>query len=329
MTTTFPSSRTTSSSRTWLDAVQADLRQIENKMLAVSRMGQANLDAGVATIITSGGKRIRPAITTLGGRLFSAAWPDVESVAASIELLHTATLVHDDLIDGADSRRGVPTLHSRLPLGITVLTGDFLFAQAAHLAAAANNVRVVSLFAETLVQICKGEILQAQTRFTVPSLAVYEERIYGKTAALFEAAAAAAALLGDADEVQIKAMARYGRELGLAFQVVDDALDFLSTAQKLGKPVGSDMRQGHFNLPVMYYVQDGCIDEAELKRRVEAEEDVEGLLHDIRERGFVQRTLESAARYVENAVTALLDAPSGEATEYLIQLAYQSLERKA
>jgi geranylgeranyl pyrophosphate synthase len=326
MTSTAPNPTSTVTSQ-WLDSIRDDLGRVEEKMRHAARMEHETLDTAVEALISAGGKRLRPAVTLFAGRIFEASLADVVAVAASIELLHTATLVHDDLIDGADERRGAPTLHRRIPIGVTVLTGDFLFAQSAGLAAEANNVRVVRLFADTLVAICRGEILQAQTRFKVPSTEVYEKRIYGKTAALFEAAATAAALLGDGSEDDIASMAAYGRELGMAFQIVDDALDFASTTETLGKPAGHDMRGGILNLPVMYYVQAGFISEDDLVKRLTSENNTDALVADIRETGMVEKSLDDARQHVENARAALEGTPGGSGAEKLAEVADYALAR--
>lgn len=307
----------TSTKAVWLDGLQDDLHLLEGKMLEASSMGHETLDGAVQMIIKAGGKRLRPAITFLVGRLFRANFSPILSVGASVELLHTATLVHDDLIDGAAERRGVPTLHSKMSMGVTVLTGDFLFAKAAALAAEANSVPVVKLFADTLVKICQGEILQARTRWVLPDYDVYIERIYGKTAALFEAAAVSAALIGDATDAQIAAMARYGRNLGLAFQIVDDALDFVSTSENLGKPAGNDMRQGILNLPAMYYVEQGYISDADLLERLESKDETEKLVREMRAAGMVEQSLEVAQSYARKAADALNILPGGEVLKAL------------
>ncbi|MBZ0305194.1 MAG: polyprenyl synthetase family protein [Anaerolineae bacterium] len=317
----------TSTKAIWLDSLQDDLQLLEEKMLEAAGMGHETLDGAVQIIIKAGGKRLRPAITFLVGQLFRADFSSVLSVGASVELLHTATLVHDDLIDGADERRGVPTLHSKLSAGVTVLTGDFLFAKAAALASEANSVPVVQLFADTLVKICQGEILQARTRWVLPSYDVYIERIYGKTAALFEAAAVSAALIGEATAAQIAALRRYGRSLGLAFQIVDDALDFVSTTERLGKPAGNDMRQGILNLPVMYYVEQGYISETDLLGRLESETHAETMVRNIRAAGVVEQSLETARDFARQAAAALTALPGGEARKALEAVTHYAVAR--
>lgn len=311
----------------WQAAVQDDLGRIEAKMKVASLMGTEQLDPAMQAIISAGGKRLRPAITILMGRMFDSPWEAIEAVAASIELLHTATLVHDDLIDHADARRGVPTLHTRLPLGVTVLMGDFLFAKAAALAAEANSVAIVQLFSETLVKICHGEILQAQTRWQIPTPAIYQERIYGKTAALFEAAAIAATYLSDADAGEQAAIAEFGRYLGLAFQIMDDALDFEATSEGLGKPAGNDMRQGIFNLPVMFYVEAGHLDDATLKARVSQADHLDELVADMRDTGMINKSLEVAQDYALRARRALRQTRGGDCLHYLDQITEYAIAR--
>jgi len=327
MTSIVPKVSSSADQTAWFDAVKSELQGVENRMREVSHMGQRTLDSAVEGIITAGGKRMRPALAILMGRLFDADQSHTLSVAASIELLHTATLVHDDLIDGADERRGAPTVHSQLPLGITVLTGDFLFAQAAQLAAQANSVEVVKLFSETLVKICQGEILQAQTRWEIPSNEVYENRIYGKTAALFEASTTSPALLTGASLKQIDACSSFGRNLGLAFQIVDDALDFMATTAQLGKPSGHDMRQGIFNLPAVFYVEAGYIEVNDLMRRVENADRVDELVKHIRDTGMVEKSLAMARDYIHAATKSLESLPQNSASEYLSNLTEYALSR--
>jgi geranylgeranyl pyrophosphate synthase len=312
----------------WLEAVQADLEHVTERMRAASFLDNELLDASVNMILAGGGKRMRPAVSLLVGRAARAPFEKALPVAASVELLHTATLVHDDLIDSAKERRGAPTLHTTLPLGVTVLTGDFLFAQSAALAAEADNVQVVKVFAQTLVNICKGEILQAQTRWHVPTMELYLERIYGKTAALFEAAAISGALLGkNIATEEAQAFGVYGRELGLAFQIVDDALDFVSTKEKLGKPAGHDLRQGIITLPVLYYLKHTGMGEAEFLKRIHDADALEETITAIRETGAARQAFEAAKEYVAKAEAALNQVEWEASIDHLIDLAQYAVAR--
>lgn len=304
----------------WQAAVESDLQRVTAAIQEVSTLNNELLDGAVNMIVQGGGKRMRPAITLLIGRATQADDNHLIDVAASIELLHTATLVHDDLIDGAEERRGVQTLHSQLPLGITVLTGDFLFAQSAALAARANNVEIVKTFSDTLVAICRGEILQAQTRWQVTSHDIYNERIYGKTAALFEAAAISAALLSDVSPEDKRAYAKFGRELGMAFQIVDDALDFVGTTEKLGKPAGHDLSQGIITLPALLYIEENEIDSTEFVEQIRTEDGLELAIQAIRDNDMPRRALGVARDYLRRGEKLLQSVSASADLDILRQL---------
>jgi geranylgeranyl pyrophosphate synthase len=209
-------------------------------------------------LIESGGKRLRPALTLLSSYLCRADIDQAICVAAGIELLHTATLVHDDLIDHASMRRGAPTLNSYLPSGAVILIGDLLFARSAALVAETGHARMLQAFANTLSTICNGEIQQMFGRHD-PSRCFsrerYEQRILAKTASLFALCSQAGAILTGADAETIEALHEYGQCLGMAFQIVDDVLDFVGDQSELGKPVGADLRQGLVTLPTLYFLE--------------------------------------------------------------------------
>lgn len=176
--------------------------------------------------------------------------------AAAVELLHTATLIHDDLIDGSLIRRGVQTLSAHWSPGATVLTGDYVFARAAYLASRSDNVRLMQCFAETLMVICNGEVRQMfDGKRGHVSRQEYERRIYAKTASLISMSARAGAILADVEREKMEALRAYGEQLGLAFQITDDVLDFVADEEAIGKPVGSDLRQGLLTLPVLFFLE--------------------------------------------------------------------------
>src|SRR3972149_2242986 len=206
-------------------------------------------------LLSSGGKRIRPAVALLAGGMLGADPERTISLAAAAEMLHTATLVHDDLIDGALLRRGIATLNAQWSPAATVLTGDFVFAQAAKLAAETNSIPVMRLFAETLAIIVSGELTQMFTSRGVVSKEDYYKRIYAKTASMFELAAAASAMLSPVTDKVVTKMRRFGYQIGMAFQIVDDVLDFTGEQTTMGKPVASDLRQGLITLPALYFLE--------------------------------------------------------------------------
>lgn len=243
---------------TLLNLVQHDLRRVEEKMRSIAGSGTyAPLAEAFLQLLSSGGKRLRPALA-LGayGLLAGPASDKVIAVAAAVETLHNATLVHDDLIDNALVRRGVTTLNAMWSKGATVLAGDYLFARAAGFAAETENVPVVQLFAETLRIICEGELRQLfSSRQWRQAKEAYYPRIFAKTASLFAASTRSGAILADAPPEQEQALYDYGKDLGMAFQIVDDILDYSSTEETLGKPVGGDLRQGIMTLPFFYFLQ--------------------------------------------------------------------------
>lgn len=261
----------------FFDPVNSAIQEVNARMLEQADGRHQELSVALEHLLTSGGKRIRVAVTLLMGRLLRNTLADkaaqelldsrLITLAAAIEMLHTATLVHDDLIDGALVRRGIPTLNAQWTPAATVLTGDFVFARAARLAAETDSVKVMRLFADTLATIVGGEIRQLFGRRVSSSREDYERRIYAKTASLFETATLATTCLlelGEGEQFGLSDLnfdglqsltRKYGYNIGMAFQVVDDILDFTGEQAMVGKPVGSDLRQGIITLPAIVYFE--------------------------------------------------------------------------
>jgi geranylgeranyl pyrophosphate synthase len=240
-----------------LDLVRDDLDRVERKMRSIGAGAYAPLAEAFLGLLSSGGKRLRPALALAAYGFFAdrASEPTI-SAAAAVEMLHNATLVHDDLVDGALIRRGITTLNAVWSKGATVLAGDYLFARAAGFAAETENVPVIQLFAETLRTICEGELRQLfSSRQWLQSKTDYYSRIFAKTASLFAAATRSGAILGNAPLAQEQALYNYGYHLGMAFQIADDILDYTGEEATLGKPVGGDLRQGIVTLPLFYFLQ--------------------------------------------------------------------------
>ena len=270
----------------------------------------ADLAAAMDLLINAGGKRIRPTLTVLAGKMLRAPHDALISMATAIEMLHTATLVHDDLIDGALLRRGMPTLNSRWAPGATVLTGDFIFSRAAKLAADTNSVAVMKLFSQTLTIIVNGEIAQLLGSRCKADREAYQRRIYAKTASLFETSAQSAALIAKTPENEMEALRHYGYEVGMAFQIIDDILDFIGDQATVGKPVGSDLRQGIVTLPVLEYLdthpkspflqplrEGTCLNDDQIERLIEGIHKSDAIQRSYQEAtGHVKRSLESLRR---------------------------------
>ena len=206
-------------------------------------------------LLAAGGKRIGPTLGLLIGAMLNGNMETLVTLGAAVELLHTATLVHDDLIDGSLLRRGTATLNSHWTSAATVLTGDFLFARAARLAAETDHLPLMRLFADTLVVIVGGELNQLFSIRGHIKRDIYFQRIYAKTASLFEMSCHAAALVCTTDKRLIESLRKFGYELGMAFQIADDILDFAGDELAVGKPIGSDLLQGLVTLPAICYAE--------------------------------------------------------------------------
>lgn len=244
-----------------LQPIRPGLAQVEAKMKTVETSLFAPLAGAFIDLIGSGGKRLRPALALMAAQVREEMQgtpraPRVIALAASVEMLHTATLVHDDVIDGARLRRGAPTLNAVWNRGATVLAGNFMFARAANFSAETENPRVIRIFSDTLETIVKGELRQLAARHNFhQDKDEYYDRIFAKTASLFCAATEAAGVLAELDSREIQCLRDYGYHLGMAFQIVDDILDFTGDEETLGKPAGSDLAQGTLTLPFFYFLQ--------------------------------------------------------------------------
>jgi geranylgeranyl pyrophosphate synthase len=306
----------------FLDFLESKLLKVEEKMVSYSSGYHPDLMAALNHLMAAGGKRIRPIITLLMGTMLGASENKLISLSASIELLHTATLVHDDLIDGALLRRGNPTLNSHWTPAATVLTGDYIFAQAAMLAAEIGSTEAMSIFAETLSIIVNGEISQLFGKSKLPSREDYYFRIYEKTGSLFALSARAAAMISPADRKFINPAETYGKELGKAFQIVDDVLDFTGDQDRVGKPIGNDLRQGIPTLPAIYYGEKNPDDPVLLAclEGTATEEEADGLIQRINESGVIEQVLDEANQCVESAVQSLESFPDGRERQALEKL---------
>jgi len=231
-------------------AVQEDLSIVERVFESLKHADYGPLGDMLDIVLSGGGKLLRPALALLSGRFGHYDLNLLVPLAASVELLHTATLVHDDVIDQAATRRGRPTVNSAFHNSTTVMLGDYLFAHAADQVVKTDNLQVVRLFSDTLMIMAKGEIRQDLTAYdSRQTIRDYLQRIGGKTASLFATACEGGAIVSGQPDPWTQAFHDYGYNFGMAFQVVDDILDFTGDPDAMGKPVGSDLMQGTLTLP--------------------------------------------------------------------------------
>jgi geranylgeranyl pyrophosphate synthase len=311
--------------------VQEGLQETEELVRSQSYGAHPDLGTALEHLLSSGGKRIRPALALLVGQMLGAPRDKITTLAAAVELLHNATLVHDDLIDGALLRRGNPTLNARWTPPATVLTGDFIFARAAKLAADTDHLPLMKLFAETLAVIVNGELTQLFSARGLTSRENYYKRIYAKTASLIEMTTRTSAMISPVDESVVESMRVYGYNLGMAFQIVDDVLDFTGEQAEVGKPVGSDLLQGLVTLPAIYYAEahpddpdvicltSGCYSEHERMER---------LVLAVGKSSGVKKSLEEAEGYIQKALHPLEGMPACIERQALHDVARYIVTRK-
>lgn len=313
-----------------MDTVREDLERVEETLRSLPMIEYAVVEEAIGHLLDSGGKRIRPTLTLLTSRLYPADMDRVVSLAAAVEMLHTASLVHDDVIDGSLLRRGSPTLNAIWTPGATILVGDYLFSRAADLAAQSDHVRVMRIFARTLMTIVTGELGQMFDTGSQVTRQRYERRIYAKTASMFELATEAAAVLIDAPEDQIGVLRDFGRDLGMAFQIVDDVLDFTGNASEVGKPVGGDLRRGIITLPALCYLELHADD-----RRIEDllrgdhgdDQQINRIVEAVRRSGAIESALGEAREYVRRSQRALSYLPESAARQAMWDIAEYVIKR--
>jgi geranylgeranyl pyrophosphate synthase len=309
--------------------VEDRIRLVEERMREKPEDAHPDLQSVLTYLLSSGGKRVRPTITLLAGEMLSADQEGLLNLAAAVELLHTATLVHDDLIDGSMLRRGIPTLNTQWSSAATVLAGDYIFARAATFAAATESVELQRIFANTLATIVGGEINQLFQNRGQVNREDYYKRIYAKTASLFEACTQCASLISPVGDNIVRKMRSYGYKIGMAFQIVDDILDFTGIQTTVGKPVANDLRQGLITLPTIYYAEANPND-PNLMRLLDGqatESDMTMLIEAIREDGAIHDAMQEAKGFIERGIHAIDSLPSNVAHDALVDLAYYIVDR--
>ena len=314
------------------EPVQEELAQVEATLDGVTRSDIPDLQRMLQHVLSAGGKRLRPTIALLAGR-FGDYRPDLlVPLAASIELLHTATLVHDDVIDASDTRRGRPTTNARYQNATAVMLGDYMFAHAANLICQTESIEVVKLFSRTLMAMASGELTQDMSAYQYGQGTMdYFHRIAGKTASLFATSAAGGAMVAGASPEGIAALRAYGENVGMAFQIVDDILDFTGDEAELGKPVGSDLLQGTLTLPALLLMERHPDDNPvkKLFRNKRRQEHLAEALFMIQNSDILDESSAVARDFRDRAVAALEPLPDAPACAALIDLADYVLGRQS
>lgn len=302
---------------------QLILDQLHSRVPLVEKIGHY--------IISAGGKRLRPLVVLLSARACGADSSEQHTLAAIIEFLHTATLLHDDVVDTSDLRRGRSTANALWGNAPSVLVGDFLYSRAFEMMVALGNMEVMQILANATNVIAEGEVLQlSKVRDANTDEATYMEVIRSKTAMLFEAASHSAAVLAGAKADQIEALREFGDALGIAFQLMDDLLDYSGDAAEMGKNVGDDLAEGKPTLPLIYTMRHGTEAQAALVRQAIQKggtDDMTPIREAVTASGALDYTARLAQQHADRAVSLLTTLPASEYRDALEQLARFAVKR--
>ncbi|MBI5975356.1 polyprenyl synthetase family protein [Staphylococcus canis] len=311
--------------------VNQEIKKIENMLKVLIQSEDKTLEEASHHLLTSGGKRVRPLFVLLSSYIGQNKGNDeAYNVAVALELIHMATLVHDDVIDFSDKRRGNLTIEKKWDKSTAILTGNFLLSKAVTHLSQIKDYRIHQILSEAILEVCRGELFQFQDQFRAhQSLTNYLRRINRKTALLIQLATQVGTMTSNADDQTVHKMKTIGHNIGMSFQIVDDVLDFTSSEKKLGKPVGSDLRNGHMTLPVLL----------EMKKDRHFAEKIEQLnpnsskalfdecINQIRHSSVIQDSLDISKRYLDKA-TELLETIENDDVKPLFKKLIKKLQTR-
>ena len=312
--------------------IRAELEDFEQRLHATVRADLGPVAEAMEQILDAGGKRLRPALVFLSAGLGPVRRvDDIHRAAMAIEFIHNATLIHDDLIDGAPTRRGLRTIHESLGPSPAIIIGDYYFAKGANLMSQIGNPEIDAVLSQTVMTICFGEMLQltSQRRYD-QSLDEYYAKIERKTAVLLAASTFCGAVLGGLEDQQVEAIRRFGRLLGMSFQIADDVLDYLATEEEVGKPVGNDLKQGTVTLPLMLARQanNGRLD-AVLAKPVLDDADYAEVVRLVRGSSGIDESYAYAKTFGDKARAELAAFPPSAYRDALESLTYYVVGRRS
>lgn len=298
-------------------------RQLHSDVVLINQIGEY--------IVGAGGKRIRPALVLLFANAFGYRGEHHHTLAAVVEFIHTATLLHDDVVDESALRRGQPTANALFGNAASVLVGDFIYTRSFQMMVSINDMRIMEILADATNVIAEGEVLQLLNMHDADvTEARYLQVIHSKTAKLFEAAAKLGALIAVASEEQIEAAAEYGRLIGTAFQLIDDVLDYSGDPAEIGKNLGDDLREGKMTLPLIHLMHKGSDEQRQLVRDCIAHGDdkhFDAILAAITAAGGLEYARQAAESAALQAATALHRLPDSQFKESLLKLTAFAVDR--
>jgi octaprenyl-diphosphate synthase len=306
---------------------RVDLEQAETKINDALKTVAPAISVVGSHLLSSGGKRIRPFLAILSSKLFNVNGDSVSTLACSVEFIHTASLIHDDVVDGAGVRRGKPSAHSLYGNQLVVLVGDFLYANALRLANLLQRQTIMDALCNATAKMSEGELVQLSKKGSIDmTMDDYMKIIRGKTAILMSAACKGGAVLGNASQDQVDSLAAFGLKFGYAFQMADDILDYMAEEKKLGKSLGKDLEEGKITLPLIYLLQDIGREETEeivkiLKSDILSETDLAYVLHLFQKHNTIEKSFNKAKNLLHEAKRELEPFEDSVAKQSLLTIA--------
>ncbi|KAB2338324.1 heptaprenyl diphosphate synthase component II [Cytobacillus depressus] len=303
--------------------LNSDLKNIEQTLEETVNAESSLLHEASLHLLKAGGKRIRPVFVLLAGKFGTYDINKIKDVAVALELIHMASLVHDDVIDDAELRRGKPTIKAKWDNKVAMYTGDYIFARSLELITNIEKPCTHQILSNTLVELCIGEIEQIKDKYNFEqNIRDYFRRIKRKTAILIAVSCQLGAIAADVDDKVHQKLYRFGYYVGMSYQIIDDVLDFTGTEKELGKPAGDDLRQGNITLPVLFAMEDADIRKEIVKvRETTQQAEIERIITLIKSSGAIERSLKVSDQYLNKALDNLKDLPQNRAKKTLMDIA--------
>ncbi|AND41241.1 MULTISPECIES: heptaprenyl diphosphate synthase component II [Cytobacillus] len=303
--------------------LNSDLTVIENELEETIKAESPLLHQASLHLLQAGGKRIRPVFVLLAAKFGEYDIDKIKNVAVSLELIHMASLVHDDVIDDAELRRGQPTIKAKWDNKIAMYTGDYIFARALELITNIQNPHAHKILSHTLVELCIGEIEQIKDKYNYDqNIRTYFRRIKRKTAMLIAVSCQLGGIAANVEEDIHKKLFKFGYFVGMSYQIIDDVLDFVGTEKELGKPAGGDLHQGNITLPALFAMEDSIICD-QISRVHEGTErsDIEKIIALVKDSGAIEKSLQISDKYLQKALGVLEELPPSRSKKALRDIA--------
>ncbi|WP_026584609.1 heptaprenyl diphosphate synthase component II [Bacillus sp. J33] len=303
--------------------LNSDLNVIEDELEETIKAESPLLHEASLHLLQAGGKRIRPVFVLLAAKFGEYDINKIKNVAVSLELIHMASLVHDDVIDDAELRRGKLTIKAKWDNKIAMYTGDYIFARALELITNVENPHAHKILSHTLVELCVGEIEQIKDKYNYgQNVRTYFRRIKRKTAMLIAVSCQLGAIAANVEEEIHNKLFKFGYFVGMSYQIIDDVLDFVGTEKELGKPAGGDLHQGNITLPVLFAMEDSAIREEIIKVHEGTDRaEIEKIISLIKSSGAIEKSLELSDKYLQKALEVLEELPPSRSKKALRDIA--------